>query len=260
MRAMRRLPLLALLVMGLSLWPATAVAERDVYFSDGCGKSLGEPSEVALTCADGKVRLTELIWAEGDGFSATATGLLVHPNLDDPSCEGKSVWACPYVELPVTVRVWRPARCPNTGRWQYTRLRATAPESPDPELRDVRRQYRCSEFPDDDPEPKRPRRLFVRFGQAEAWMRTALTRREVFQFRSGNSRSVRCRKRLSRDRLRCKMSWSLGDEIHFRGRGSIWVTYRGGAAQWNFSYRVTGVNEYCLRVGGSGCRKTWVVR
>ncbi|HYG97363.1 MAG TPA: hypothetical protein VD741_09690 [Solirubrobacterales bacterium] len=250
--------LLAVVAMGILASPAGA--ERQVFFSDGCQRSQDEPAEVVLACGDAKLRLVGLAWNRWDAHSATATGILTHPDFDHSSCRGKPAVACTvYSETAATVRVWRPVKCPSNGLWQFTRLRVAAPEDPDPTVREVTREYRCSEFADASPQPKRPRRVFIRRGQAEAWMGTALSRREVFQFQSGNSRSVRCRQRLSRDRIRCRMSWSLGDEIHFHGHGTIWITYESGIT-WNYSYRVKGVNEFCLRVGGSGCRKTWVVR
>lgn len=258
---MRRLSPVLLILLAMGVLAPSSGAERQVFFSNGCGQSEDKPTEVVLACADAKLRLTELIWISWDSRSATAAGTMRHPDFDHPSCQGKPAVGCTvYSETPATVRVWRPVRCPSNGRWQFTRLRAEVPEDPDPTVRETTREYSCNEFAEASPQPRRPRRIFIRPGQAEGWMRTALSRREVFQFPNGNSRSVRCRQRVSRDRIRCRMSWSLGDDIHFRGRGTIWITYERGLRHWNYSYRVRGVNEFCLRVGGSGCRKTWKVR
>jgi hypothetical protein len=256
---MRRLPLLLLILVVMGIFASPAGAERQVFFSDGCGKSMDEPGEVILSCADAKLRLIDVVWSRWDARSAVAVGTLTHPDFDHSSCQRKPAVACTvYSETPATVRVWRPVKCPSNGLWQFTRLRVEAPEDPDPTVREITQEYRCSEFP--DASPPEPRSYFVSFRRAEGWMRNALSRRDVFQFRRGNHRSVRCHRRVSRDRVRCRMSWSLGDDIHFRGRGTIWITYEDGLRHWNYSYRVKGVNEFCLRVGGGGCRKTWVVR
>jgi hypothetical protein len=259
-RLMRRLTPVLLTAVALAVPASTAEAERLVFFSDGCGTSVHEPAEVVLTCGDAKLRLVGLTWTQWDGSSATATGLLSHPDLNDPSCKGSLVGCTVRSETPATVRIWRPVKCPGNDVWQFTRLRAEAPEDPEPDVRVVSRDYRCREFANPPSKTEPLRRYFVRFSQAEAWMRTALRQREFFQFEKANNRAVRCRWRVSRDRVRCKMGWSLGDEIHFHGRGTIWITYASGAPRWSYAYRVEGVNEYCLRVGGGNCRKTWTVR
>lgn len=255
----RRLPAAILVVIAFAVFAAPSGAERQVFFSDGCGRSANEPTEVVLACADAKLRLTDLVWTRWDGNSAVATGIQWHPDLDDPSCQRKPAVACSvYAETAATVRIWRPVKCPSNGLWQFTRLAVEAPEDPDPTVREGRREYRCSEFPSS--KPKQPRRYFLSSQEAKRMMENALSRREIFTFRKAPSKEVKCNRRLRRDRVRCRMRWDLGADIHFHGHGAIWITYAGDIAEWNYSYRVKGVNEYCLRVGGSGCRKTWVVR
>jgi hypothetical protein len=250
---------LLLTALALTVVATPAEAERQVFFSNGCGKSANEPMEVVLACADAKLRLVDLTWNRWDAHSATATGTMWHPDFDDPSCQRKPAVGCTvYSEVPATVRLWRPVKCPSNGLWQFTRLRAEAPEDPDPTVRETTREYRCSEFP--GAKPKHKRRAFLSFGEARWMMEDALSRREVFTFEKAPSKQVSCNRRLQRDRVRCRMRWSLGADIHFHGHGTIWITYERGVQEWNYSYRVKGVNEYCLRVGGSGCRKTWVVR
>jgi|SRR6476646_38265 len=256
---MRRLPAAILVVIAFGLFAAPSSAERQVFFSDGCGRSANEPAEVVLACADAKLRLIDLAWTRWDADSATATGILTHPDFSDPSCKNKPAVGCTvYSETSATVRVWRPVKCPSNGLWQFTRLAVEAPEDPDPTVRETTREYRCSEFPSS--KPKHERRYFLSFPEADRMMRNALSRREVFTFRKAPSKQVDCNRRLRRDRVRCTMRWSLGADIHFHGHGTIWITYANGIKEWNYSYRVKGINEYCLRVGGRGCRKTWVVR
>lgn len=95
--------------------------------------------------------------------------------------------------------------------------------------------------------------------RAASFMRTALLRHPNLSFQSAYARKVRCNKRRSAIRLKCKMNWVIGD-LSFRGKGTIWVTFPGHRPFWNYSYQVIGTNEYCAITGGEGCARTYVVR
>lgn len=92
-------------------------------------------------------------------------------------------------------------------------------------------------------------------------MRKALHRRFGNTFDHGYARRVHCPTRVARGRVRCRISWVIGD-ISFKGRGAIWITYnRRGVAFWNFSYRVVRLDEYCASVGTHRhCRRVFVVK
>lgn len=77
-------------------------------------------------------------------------------------------------------------------------------------------------------------------------MRTALNRR-FGSYGAGYARRVKCNKRISRNRVRCGMSWIVGD-IAFFGKGQIWLTYPHHIAYWNYAWRITEFNEYCAIV------------
>lgn len=80
---------------------------------------------------------------------------------------------------------------------------------------------------------------------AKKYMRAVLIQRFSYDSRAGGS--ISCRKRLSRTRVACTMSWVIGDGGFF-GRGTVWLTFRRHERQAHFSYRLTNVDEYCLDV------------
>jgi hypothetical protein len=80
---------------------------------------------------------------------------------------------------------------------------------------------------------------------AKKHMRAILIQRFSYNYRAGGS--ISCRKRLSRTRVGCTMSWVIGDGGFF-GKGKIWLTFPYGEKQAHFSYRLTNVDEYCLDV------------
>jgi hypothetical protein len=90
-------------------------------------------------------------------------------------------------------------------------------------------------------------------------MRTALGRDERIGFSAGYNRETKCNRRIRRDRVRCKMSWIVGD-LYYEGRGQIWITYQSDPPAWNFSYRVKSRNAYCESVDGSPEDCTKVIR
>jgi hypothetical protein len=142
---MRRLALLIAAIGLFAALPGSAAA-KTVFASNGCGKSEYKPTVIAFACADGKLLLADTAWQRWDSEMAVAVGSLNHPELDHPSCAHKPVFACPWSETEATATLWRPLFCPSNSRWQFTRLRIEAPDDPDPEVRDYRRDYRCSEY------------------------------------------------------------------------------------------------------------------
>jgi hypothetical protein len=93
-----------------------------------------------------------------------------------------------------------------------------------------------------------------RLSTAEAThhMRTVLAREPDFSFRHSYARKVACDKRISRVRVRCRMSWIFGD-VEYSGRGLIWHVRSGGGTHWAYAYRVRKRNAYCQATGGSDC-------
>ena len=239
-------------VVGLTLLGAPS-ASAAVYGSDGCSQSELEPQFIALTCGDGKVRFETREWVSWGATEAVGVGVLKHPDKTAPGDCQRVIFACPYVESEATATFYRPARCPSNGRRQFTRLRIDAPNDSDPELRDIRRDFRCSQY--SSPE-NLVRWLSTR--EAARFMRNALARKPSLSFAGGYNRKVRCNKRVSRIRVRCGMSWNYGD-ITVSGKGQIWFTYERSSTYWNYAYRVRKTNHYCQATGGSDCVETIVV-
>ena len=91
-------------------------------------------------------------------------------------------------------------------------------------------------------------------------MREALSRHDKLLFYVGNARRVTCNKRISAIRVRCRMSWFVGD-LSFSGKGTIWITFPEHRPFWNYSFRIVRFNEYCAAViEAPDCTKTYVVR
>ena len=94
---------------------------------------------------------------------------------------------------------------------------------------------------------------------AAGLMRTALLRHPNLAFRAGYARRVKCNRRISDIRLKCKMSWIVGDSV-FWGRGTIWLTFPEHRPFWNYSYRIKQLDEYCAIVEErDNCTRTYVV-
>lgn len=95
-------------------------SSRRVYFVIGCSGSAYQPKEIALTCADAKVRFEATEgWEEWDPHRAST-----HGTLRFPACSPKvPLVACQdYAEDEAVIHLWRPVYCPGIGRWQFTRL------------------------------------------------------------------------------------------------------------------------------------------
>jgi hypothetical protein len=117
---------------------------------------------MALACADGKLRFEPSEWQVWDSDEATATGMVQHPNQEDPVCANKSILACPWVEAAATIRLWAPVYCSSNGRWQFLRLRIDSPEDLEPESRVITRHFQCRDYapyvPPKPPKPAKPPR------------------------------------------------------------------------------------------------------
>lgn len=229
-----------------------------VYFShDGCNGSALEPESVVLTCADGKASFEVGSWTHWDSRTARATGKFRHP---DCAANVPLVACKHYASDEATLSLWRPVYCSKLGRWQFTRLLMEDFTAPTPATRQFRQSYTCASFSPEASMPRNPRKFFLGKGFAARLMRNALLRRPALSFQAGYARHVACDKRLAVDRVKCRMSWFVGD-LSFSGYGSIWMTYSGGRDVWNFSYRVIRFNEYCAAViEGDDCTKTIVAR
>lgn len=81
---------------------------------------------------------------------------------------------------------------------------------------------------------------------------------EYFNYAGG--KVVRCSKRISRIRVRCKVKWWIGD-VSTRGKVTVWYRWHRGDVWWYTRGRVKVLNEYCLSEGGSRSHctdiKTW---
>ncbi len=218
-------------------------SSRRVYFVIGCSGSIYEPNEIALTCADGKVRfLADRGWEEW-GSSRAST----HGTLRFPSCSPDvPLVACrDYAEDEALLRLWRPIYCPTVGHWQFSRLSVEDLEGPGPEGFDQPIPYPCERF---KPEPVH------RLGgyAARNYMRSVLSR---FSYEARAGGSIKCNRRVSATRVGCKMSWVIGD-TGYVGRGQIWLTFPHHEKRAHFSYRLTRVDEYCVFVTHEGdCTK-----
>ena len=218
-------------------------SSRRVYFVIGCSGSVYQPPEIALTCADGKVRfLAKRGWEEWGSTQAST-----HGTLRFPACAPKvPLYACQnYAEDEAVLRLRRPIYCPTIGHWQFSRLSVEDLAGPGPEGLDRPIPYPCERF---KAEP------LHRLGAsaARAYMRSVLSR---FNYESRAGGSLKCNRRLSATRVSCKMGWVLGD-TGYVGRGRIWLTFPHHEKQAHFSYRLTRVDEYCVFVTHEGdCTK-----
>ncbi|TMK57393.1 MAG: hypothetical protein E6G51_06405 [Actinobacteria bacterium] len=218
---------------------SASASSRRVYFVIGCSGSVYQPKEIALTCADGKVRfLADLGWEEWGPDRASTHGTLRFPAC---SPDVPLVTCRDYAEDEATLHLWRPIYCPTVGHWQFSRLGVEDLAGPGPEGFDRPIPYPCERF---KPEPVH------RLGSSAArgYMRSVLAR---FSYESRAGGSLKCNRRLSATRIGCEMSWVIGD-TGYVGRGQIWLTFPHHEKQAHFSYRLTRVDEYCVFVTHEG--------
>lgn len=219
------------------------ISSRHVYFVVGCSGSVYQPTEIALTCADGKVRfLATEGWEEWGSSSASTHGTLRFP---DCSPNVPLVACRDYAEDESVLRLWRPVYCPTVGHWQFTRLGFEDLAGPGPEGFEQPVDYTCRSF---KPEP------LHRLGSmgAREYMRSVL---QHFAYDARAGGSIKCRRRLSATRRNCEMGWVTGD-TGYGGSGQIWLTFEHHEKDAHFSYRLTRVDEYCVFVTHEGhCTK-----
>jgi len=146
MGAVRRLLILLVSAVALTVVSAPSASAAGAWGSDGCGNSERQPRVIAFSCADGKVVFQPDEWIRWRTNEAVASGLLRHPDRPDPSCAERPLSYCPWVASKATVRFSESSYCPSNGRWQFLHLRLDAPEDPDPSLRSIDRRLRCSEY------------------------------------------------------------------------------------------------------------------
>jgi hypothetical protein len=229
---------------------AAAPAQAQVKFH-GCGgpEPDVEPTEVVLTCADAKLRVEELKWLRWESSEALAAGTLTYPD-----CAPRvPLYRCRhYAHQPVKLRLFGATYCRRYGARVFTQANVIDESAPTPATRNSIYAFRC-------PRAQQRPRFFLGSRLARRLMRTALSRDSRLGFSAGYSRRVRCNKRVSRIRLRCKISWIVGD-LSMHGSGMIWITFQGGEPHWNYAYRVVRFNEYCAATGGSDCSDVIRVR
>jgi len=244
--------LTAVLAFGLFvLVPAAAHAQNTRFHGCGGPQQQVEPEEIVLACADAKLRVEALEWQRWEAEEAYASGTLTYPD-----CAPRvPLYRCHrYAHDPVNLRLSQAKYCARYRARVFTLAAVIDPNAPTPSTRFSPFPFRC-------PKKSRQRmpRRFLGKDLAARLMRTALSRDARVSNFNGYNRRVRCNNRLSRIRIRCKMSWVIGD-TSYRGTGMIWLTFQEHRRHWNFAYRVARVNEYCLATGGTKCTDVVVVR
>jgi hypothetical protein len=98
------------------------------------------------------------------------------------------------------------------------------------------------------------------FDEARNYMRTALRRRFKAAYRHGYAKTLRGCTRRSRTRVKCRrVSWNIGD-LGYDGWATIWLGRDSkGAVWWNYAYRITRTNWYCVDQRRKGCTKVYRV-
>lgn len=92
----------------------------------------------------------------------------------------------------------------------------------------------------------------LRFSDAHQRAATVLQREEA-SYQAGYARKIGCGLRLTPARIRCRVSWIVGD-VSFKGTVTISnIQGQYGSDDWRYRYRVEETNEYCLSTDGSGC-------
>lgn len=113
----RALPrLAALVVVGILAGCGSSndsAAKRSPVLKAECGKPAPRPSEIVLTCADGGMRLTGLMWGTWGGKVATGSGTIAVRGCD-PSCAADNR----TYSYAVNVSAHQVVTCPN-GTRQY---------------------------------------------------------------------------------------------------------------------------------------------
>ena len=92
-------------------------------------------------------------------------------------------------------------------------------------------------------------------GEAVRLLKRALSRRFNGSYRHGYGKRHRCG-RSSRTAFACRVSWVIGDSSYL-GPARISLRRRGERVFWFYSWRIKGIDEYCLATGGHHCTRTY---
>lgn len=100
--------------------------------------------------------------------------------------------------------------------------------------------------------------------QAEGYMQIALERHPALHIDDAlpGSRPISCGIESKRTATRCWLEWAVGD-WSYSGEGTIWESWLGGRAIWNYAYRIHRLDTYCALVEHRpkrDCTKVFVAR
>ena len=85
---------------------------------------------------------------------------------------------------------------------------------------------------------------------AKHYAKKAMTHEFGNLFKYGYAKKVHDCKRISRVRMRCKISWVIGD-FYFTGKITVWFRNQ----YYLYDYRIKRYDEYCMATGGHNCVK-----
>jgi len=86
---------------------------------------------------------------------------------------------------------------------------------------------------------------------AKHYAKKAMAHEFGASFKHGYAKKVSDCRRISRLRMRCSISWGIGD-LYFKGKVSVWFRNR----YYLYRYRIKRIDEYCKYTGGHNCVKT----
>jgi hypothetical protein len=107
--------------------------------------------------------------------------------------------------------------------------------------------------------PPKPRAPYLGTSDAMVYTLRALDREFGSRGPTSGHQVGRC-VRKSGARVECEASWRFAD-LSFDGPVAIWLTGRGYTADWNYSFRITRVNDACETAapGANECVRVFVV-
>lgn len=86
---------------------------------------------------------------------------------------------------------------------------------------------------------------------AKHYVKKAMAHEFGASFRHGYAKKIHDCRRISRLRMRCSVSWAIGD-VSFKGKVSVWFRNR----YYLYRYRLKRTDTYCKATGGHNCVKT----
>jgi endonuclease YncB( thermonuclease family) len=94
---------------------------------------------------------------------------------------------------------------------------------------------------------------------AKDYIATALEHRFKGSWTNGHSKAIEWCTRVSETRIKCgRVTWIIGDTSYV-GTASAWYSPAddgSGDIQWNYSWTITELDEYCASTGGKNCSRT----